>query len=98
MERGTIIEGLRALEGALRARGVSALYLFGSAARGEAGADSDIDLFFEHASDARLSLLDVLSIRDFLKDTLGRDIDVMTRKSLHPLLRADIEAEAIEVF
>ncbi|MBC7768101.1 MAG: nucleotidyltransferase family protein [Phycisphaerales bacterium] len=89
---------LRALEPELRKRGVGSLYLFGSNARGEARADSDIDLFFDDAPNAHLNLLDVIGIQHFLQDILGMKIDLMTRDSLHPLLRADIESEAIAVF
>ena len=92
------LQRLRALEPELRKRGVGALYLFGSTARGEAKSDSDIDLFFDDAPSAQLSLLDVIGIQHFLQDMLGKKVDVMTRDSLHPLLRADIEAEAVPVF
>jgi predicted nucleotidyltransferase len=92
------LERLRALEPELRKRGVGSLYLFGSTARGEATADSDIDLFFDDAANADLSLLDVIGIQHFLQDTLGKSVDLITRDSLHPLLRADIESEAVAVF
>lgn len=92
------LERLRSLEPELRSRGVAALYLFGSVARGEARADSDVDLFFDDAPNATLSLLDVIGIQHFLQDVLGAKVDLITRDSLHPLLRADIEAEAVPVF
>lgn len=89
---------LRDLEPELRKLGIASLYLFGSAARHEQTARSDIDLFFDSAPNARLSLLDVIGIRQFLEETLGRRVDLMTRDSLHRLLREDIEAEAVSVF
>lgn len=92
------LERLRALEPDLRARGVASLYLFGSTARGETREDSDIDLFFDDEPGGHLSLLDVIGIQHFLQDTLKTPVDVMTRDSLHPMLRADIEAEAVPVF
>jgi len=49
MNRAEIITQLRAVEPALRAHGVAALYLFGSYARGEAGPDSDVDVFVDKA-------------------------------------------------
>lgn len=81
----------------LRAAGIASLYLFGSTARDEAGADSDIDLFFDPA-DPRLSLFGVMEIRDTLEALLDRKADVMTRGSLHPYLRSRIEAEAQRIF
>jgi len=77
---------------------VGALYLFGSTARGEATLESDVDLFFDDEPNARLSLLDVIGIQHLLEEVLGRKVDLMTRDSLHPLLRADIESEAVAVF
>lgn len=98
MERSAVIERLRRVEDDLRRRGVAALYLFGSVARDAASPESDIDLFFDSTEGSRLSLLDVVGIRHFLEGVLGAPIDVMTRSSLHPLLRADIEADAVSVF
>ncbi len=80
----------------LQAAGVGALYLFGSTARDEAGADSDVDLFFDPARPG-LSLFDVMDLRDRLAALLGRRVDVMTRASLHPYLRPRIEAEAVKI-
>jgi predicted nucleotidyltransferase len=33
-----------------------------------------------------------------MEEALGLEVDITTRDSLHPMLRADIEAEAIRVF
>jgi len=43
-EREQVLRMIRAHEAGLRALGVSRLWLFGSLARGEAGADSDVDI------------------------------------------------------
>ena len=48
-----IVALLKAHEGELRARGVQALFLFGSVGRGEERSGSDVDLFFDHRSGAR---------------------------------------------
>jgi predicted nucleotidyltransferase len=47
MRRDDVIAKLKEAETALRARGASALYLFGSHARDEARPDSDIDVFID---------------------------------------------------
>ncbi len=47
LERDEAIARLRRLEAELKRLGVRDLYLFGSTARGEACADSDVDLFFD---------------------------------------------------
>jgi uncharacterized protein len=48
MDRDTAISLLKAHEAELRRLGIQRLYLFGSTARGDARADSDVDLFFDH--------------------------------------------------
>ena len=83
---------------ALRAAGATALYLFGSVARNEAQPGSDLDLFVEYDLEGRFSLLDLVGIKQLLEEEVGVPVDVTTRNSLHPLLRADIERSAVQVF
>lgn len=98
MNKRDLLDRLRALEPELRLSGLASLYLFGSAACDEASAESDVDLFFEREPGRRLSLLDVIGIRHFLEDSLHSPVDLILRESLHPMLRGDIEAEAVAVF
>jgi len=97
MDREHVIATLRAHEAELNGFGVARLYLFGSVARQEARMDSDVDLFFE-TDDPRFSLMALLDVQERVNDILGAESDVMTRASLHPLLRTRIEAEAFRVF
>jgi predicted nucleotidyltransferase len=48
MGRADALPTLKQHETELKQLGVHHLYLFGSTARGEAGAASDVDLFFDH--------------------------------------------------
>ena len=97
MQRDAAIAALRAHEAELKRLGVDHLYLFGSTARGEAREDSDVDLFFDHAEGA-LGLFDLIDAKETGARILGRRTDIMTRRSLHPALRARIEAFAQQVF
>ena len=97
MTRADTIATLRDRTADIRSHGVTALYLFGSAARGEAGARSDIDLFVDYDPE-RFDFVDLVQLRTELSKALGRPADLTTRDGLHPLLRAGIEAEAIRVF
>ena len=97
MRREQVIETLRDHEPELHRSGVSRLYLFGSVARDQAQADSDVDLFFE-TDDPRFSLIELIDLQERIAGILGTIADVMTRASLHPLLRSQIEAEAVRVF
>ena len=91
------IRKLREHEAELRQLGVQHLYLFGSTARGEAREDSDVDLFFDYEK-GKLGLFELMAVKEQTSRILGRKADIMTRDSLHKVLRARIEASALQVF
>jgi uncharacterized protein len=97
MDRDEIIARLKEHEAELKALGVQHLYLFGSTARGEAGAESDVDLFFDHER-GKLSLFGLMDVKERAGQILGIKTDIMTRESLHRTLRPRIEATALLVF
>jgi uncharacterized protein len=98
MSASATLHQLKKLEADLRAKGICALYLFGSVARGEAGPDSDIDLSFDIAPDVKFSLFDQAQIICELTEALGTKVDLVPRRALHPYIRPKIEAEQIKVF
>ncbi|MEA2883144.1 MAG: uncharacterized protein QOH32_2400 [Bradyrhizobium sp.] len=98
MRRDDVIAKLKETEPALRGFGVAALYLFGSHARDEAGPDSDVDVFIDPATDRAFGFVPFMDAYEALKQAVGENVDYGTRKGLHPLLRPDIEREAIKVF
>ena len=97
MDRERIIATLRSHAVDLRRLGASRLFLFGSVARGEAGPASDVDLFFDF-EDTRFSLVELVALRRRLSELVQGPVDVMSRGSIHPKLRADIESAAVQVF
>ena len=68
-----------------------------SARRLEAHDDSDVDLFFDHP-EGSLGLFELMDVKDAAQRILGRKADIMTRRSLHRILRPKIEACAEQVF
>ncbi|MGN6469296.1 MAG: nucleotidyltransferase family protein [Rhizobiaceae bacterium] len=98
MNRNDAIARLRQTADAVRGMGATALYLFGSTARNEAEAASDLDIFIDYDAGGRFSLLDLVGIKQHLEEELAMEVDVTTRSSLHPMLRADIERSAIRIF
>jgi predicted nucleotidyltransferase len=97
MDRETAVTRLRHHAEELRAEGVVALYLFGSTARDQARKASDVDLFFDY-DNPKFSLVELVRVKDRVNAILGVDADVMTRDSLHPMLKKRIEASAFRVF
>ena len=97
LRRADIIEKLRAHADAIAAFGVTALYLYGSVARDEAGDQSDIDLFADVDYD-RFGFVSFMDLREFLATELGRKVDFTTRRALHPDLKSRIIPSAIRVF
>jgi uncharacterized protein len=97
MTRTETIAALRDRADELGAQGVTALYLFGSSVRDEAGADSDVDMFVDYDPE-RFDFVELIRLRERLSRALGRPADLTTREGLHPMLRSSIEAEAIRVF
>ncbi len=66
--------------------------VFGSAARGEAGEDSDIDFLVE--MEPGRSLFDLGGLQAELENLLGCQVDVVTEGGLYWLLRRRILKEA----
>ncbi len=98
MEKGTAIAKLKARADAVKSMGATSLFLFGSTARDEANVRSDLDLFIDYDPEVRFSLIDLISIKQFLEEELDVEVDLTTRTSLHPQLRHDIELSAVRVF
>ena len=98
MRRDEVIARLKETEPALRAFGVASLYLFGSHARDDARPDSDIDVFVDPAPDKAFGFLPFMDAFEAIQHAVGANVDYGTRKGLHPLLRQDIEREAVRIF
>jgi uncharacterized protein len=98
MTRDEIIGQLRPMEGELRAKGITALYLFGSFVRGEAGAASDIDLACSIDDNARMGLFEFVGVQMHLQDRMKRKVDLVPLRSMRPYVRRDAEPQMIKIF
>ncbi len=90
-----MLDTLRAHAQALRDRGVTGLWIFGSVARGEAR--SDVDLLAEFDPDARLSLVGLASLRAELSELPGASATLVERSALRPPVRDAADREAVRV-
>jgi uncharacterized protein len=73
--------------------GASNVRVFGSVARGEAQADSDVDFLID--LEPGRSLLDQIALKQDLEDLLGRSVDVAETITLHDLIRDRVLRDAI---
>ena len=75
-----------------RRYGAKNVRVFGSVARGESGQESDVDFLVE--MERGRSLFDHVALLDDLRQLLGRNVDVVTERSIYWLLRRRILKEA----
>lgn len=96
MTRFEVLRQLQAHKARLsREYGVTDLAVFGSAARGDAGASSDIDVLVQFHGPATSKRY--FGVQFYLEDLLGCPVDLVTDKALRPELRPYVEREAIHV-
>ena len=93
MTSDAVISELRTHAPELKQAGIRHIALFGSLARGEAGADSDIDLVAELDPGARIGLLRLIGLEQRLEELLGRSVDLLAEPIEHPRLRAAVERD-----
>jgi predicted nucleotidyltransferase len=98
MKRTEALKKLRTFTNALKERGATSLYLFGSTVRNQANSKSDLDLFLDYNPRSKFNAFDLVAARRLLQEGMGVDVDLTTRSGLHPLIRKKIEAEATRVF
>lgn len=77
--------------GFAKERGVSNIRVFGSVARGDATADSDIDLLVDFR--VRQSGLDLIAFAQDLEQLLGYRVEVGT--AVHDVIRERVEQQAV---
>ena len=73
--------------------GARNLRVFGSVARGDAGADSDLDLLVD--MDPGRSLFDMGGLLMDLQDLLGCTVDIVSERGLRPRIRERVLSEAV---
>ncbi|MQX35282.1 nucleotidyltransferase family protein [Roseospira navarrensis] len=77
-----------------RAHNLADVRVFGSAARGEDRAGSDLDLLVVPLPDTT-TLFDLVDFKADVERLLGVPVDVRTAEDLHPRFRSSVVSEAI---
>jgi len=98
MDRVALIETLKKYDAALRENGATGLFIFGSRARGTHRPDSDLDLFIDYDPAARIpNLFKLMQLEEEISEALCIPVTITTRNALHPLMKDDIERDAVRV-
>jgi predicted nucleotidyltransferase len=98
MDRSALIDLLRRYEAALRENGATGLFIFGSRARNNHRSDSDLDLFIDYNPAARVpNMFRLMQLEEEISKALGVPVTITTRNALHPLMKDNIERDAIQV-
>lgn len=98
MKQEEVTKVLRKYDNALRENGATALFVFGSRARGTERSDSDLDLFIDYDPMTKIpNLIRLMQIEDELSRALGIPVTITTRDALHPMMKENIERDAIRV-
>ena len=91
--RRVLAQKREAILEAARRHGAVSIRVFGSVARGDEGAESDID-FLVRMEPGR-SLLDMGGLLQDLQDLLGCKVDLVSEGGLRPRFRERAEREAV---
>jgi predicted nucleotidyltransferase len=92
-----ILVKLKATEPSLRAKGVAALFVFGSHPKGTARPGSDVDVFADPSDSRRFGLAEFIGVYEILSAALNRPVDYGTREGLSKYIRSRVEREAVQV-
>ena len=74
---------------------VKNIRLFGSIARGDADAGSDVDVLVEFDPKAHIGLFEFSRFRNELSQLFGCEVDIVTPDALHKSMKGEILKEAI---
>jgi predicted nucleotidyltransferase len=78
--------------------GVAHAAVFGSVARGEACAESDIDVLVDLDESMPMGIFEYARMKLYIDELLEGSTDVVNRRTLKPLLRANILHDAVHAF
>lgn len=92
------LQTLRKAKAELRAKGIAHAGVFGSTARGEQHAESDIDIIIDFDPSARITVFDYAGIREDIADLFGQRVDVVDQRGLKPEVRPNVARDLVYAF
>lgn len=93
MRRDQVLRNLHEHSVEVKRFGVKSLAVFGSVARDEARAESDVDILVEFSQP--VGLFEFLRLSFYLEELLGCHVDLVTPDALRTRLREQILKEAV---
>jgi len=93
-----VISTLREHEAELRAAGIRRLSLFGSVARGDYEAGSDVDLAVEFDREAGMDLFRMIGLEQHIASILNRPVDLLPEPVEKQRLQANIDRDRRRAF
>ncbi len=93
MRRDEVLKQIDSHRAGLEHFRLRSLHLFGSVARDEATAASDVDVLVDF--EGRPDFDRYMGLKFFLEDLLGSRVDLVTLAGLKPRLREHVEREAV---
>ncbi len=93
MKRDEVLAIIEKHREQLQTMGVKSLDLFGSVARNEAREDSDVDFFVEF--NREVGLFELIKVKLYLQDIIGRSVDIGTLDTLRDNLREPVTKDVI---
>ena len=78
-----------------RAHKAEKLWVFGSCARKEETPDSDVDFLVEFGEGS--SLLSHVHLMNAVRDFLGRKVDVVSTRGIHPYIQNQVLLESVAI-
>lgn len=86
------------LSGVFQKHGIRYAGVFGSVARGDARADSDVDLLVEFSPDRKISLFDVARAHLDVQEVLQREVDFVQKDAIKSSLKPYIMRDLITLY
>ena len=98
MDRQSVIDRLNGNKANLKALGLAGLSLFGSTARGQASASSDVDLAVTLDESAKIDLFRLAAISEQVSRLLGSKVDLIVEPARNPRMQAQIDRDRLRVY
>ena len=95
-DKTQVLEDIRSHAAEIRSLGIARVGMFGSMVRGEAGADSDVDLLVEFIP-GRKKYRSFVKSWELLETIAGRPVDVVTPEALSPYIKPHVEKDIVYV-